>query len=1443
MPPPSFSRFAPTLGNLERLLAESAAQPHREEVSKALREAVNRGGMKRFSMMEGPIKRGMPEIPSGSILDYGELAEPYSHLSARELQLPATPKGIERILPSLRSPNRTRETLDMMRSGADRGGHLWYNLRPLKSAVERERPDLDVASALRFVSPYSQSTPVDNEIMQGLFSRYFLKKHGELPAEEQISQALPPKYSAAGAGALERGRAGIRFEEGAQPKMTEHGELAEKPKLYPYDWARSGDVRNPVMDRHVLGHYGQQAGLKQNPKNALGLGMQYQALDAGMMPTEAQAALWTERLRRGYTDESGDVIKGKEGSQLPLAYIIERLLGESAESIEKSKMQHILDVLGAEDYPRFGPKKFQTGGLAHLAPSRVLDNIRRYSPRKYNALLRDYMRERLPQEFRDEPMELIKGGSGRKSFYLGDDKVVKIAQMPRGFAEMAGEGEPFLAEAGLLPKALWKDPNDEMAVLERIPTNQRAAKPWTNQLQKAIFNDSMWGPHALKGPLAQRFLEERDMQRMGNYQPLIGDFITPYHWGFKSDVMGKPLQQRRGTLLDPGAINPKLLGREVIEEYSPMMKSVNEERMKFLRRQTHDRAERRALEQAGEASEENPNIRLPGFVRGGPVKLAGGGDPARILMMLNRAQKALGTETTIRSGGQRMPLSVAAQDLRGLSDDQLRKIADIYSQGSRSGYRAEDLKAMIADENRNLGRIEELHDICQGPLGKRIGICFPERHFAGGGIVRNWLRGVKGSGFDEAIKTLKNSRGLNIDDAEVAATIKKYEEILAKNPNDPFAGGYREQIAIKKSKQARRDWIDRNLANYMMRQMGTEADPLLAGMGPHEAASHRSQVQKISAADVQRNLAKNVYRDSEEQAAEMAKHPWLASMIKEDNARAWSQKQYELAQSENRATIGKGGQDRLDHLTFSLPVDEARAVAYGEDSPTLKASLEHIRSSAAGAADKYQRRHAPPIELHDIDTSAWSGGMHGKVRDVLDYLGTLRPESLRQISVPQAFTGSRQWHAEMEKRGAADISEALAKKQSIKEYPGGHRWIELGQGDEKITQEIGKALGHCYQHPETCREYLRDGKLAALMKGTEPRATLELIPTGGGDGDVPYEALRKQMMSGPMRIGQVRGTQKIEGRVPAPMPEDLPYVQDFIRGGKWEGVGELENAGLLRSAAGSYPTIEEAIKHGRVPAYWTIPSGGQMRESPPLQTFADYVTWAKASKDKRLANATDDVLRENWLRFSNVDAGLSMPTGMAEGGIVHDDVFARAHAKYPGLPHGLLKAVAQAESNMNPKAVGARGEQGLMQFMPRTAKQYGVDPWDVESSVMGAGQYFTDISKRFKEPPEMLAAYNWGPGNLSTYGMEKAPKSTRAYISKVLSLLGNMAGSPTGRALRAGLGLPNGLGLVSETAEPGTLVAQGDTSRVDTSAQDGEDSMTEDELLAYLYGEDEEETA
>lgn len=85
-----------------------------------------------------------------------------------------------------------------------------------------------------------------------------------------------------------------------------------------------------------------------------------------------------------------------------------------------------------------------------------------------------------------------------------------------------------------------------------------------------------------------------------------------------------------------------------------------------------------------------------------------------------------------------------------------------------------------------------------------------------------------------------------------------------------------------------------------------------------------------------------------------------------------------------------------------------------------------------------------------------------------------------------------------------------------------------------------------------------------------------------------------------------------------------------------------------------------------------------------------------------------------------------------------------------GLPKNLLAALSMQESHGNVNAISSVGARGTMQFMPGTAKQYGVDVRSVASSADGAARYLRDLLKRYDNNiVKALTAYHSGEGNVN----------------------------------------------------------------------------------------------
>lgn len=108
-----------------------------------------------------------------------------------------------------------------------------------------------------------------------------------------------------------------------------------------------------------------------------------------------------------------------------------------------------------------------------------------------------------------------------------------------------------------------------------------------------------------------------------------------------------------------------------------------------------------------------------------------------------------------------------------------------------------------------------------------------------------------------------------------------------------------------------------------------------------------------------------------------------------------------------------------------------------------------------------------------------------------------------------------------------------------------------------------------------------------------------------------------------------------------------------------------------------------------------------------------------------------------------------------------------------GIPPNMLARLLYQECRWRQDIISGRlkspaGAVGIAQFMPATARDLGVDPYDAASSIDGAARYLVSLFRRFGNWTEALAAYNWGQGNVSRKGLASAPDETRKYFTQIL---------------------------------------------------------------------------
>jgi len=108
-------------------------------------------------------------------------------------------------------------------------------------------------------------------------------------------------------------------------------------------------------------------------------------------------------------------------------------------------------------------------------------------------------------------------------------------------------------------------------------------------------------------------------------------------------------------------------------------------------------------------------------------------------------------------------------------------------------------------------------------------------------------------------------------------------------------------------------------------------------------------------------------------------------------------------------------------------------------------------------------------------------------------------------------------------------------------------------------------------------------------------------------------------------------------------------------------------------------------------------------------------------------------------------------------------------AKQYAIPELLVHAVIRVESNYKPQAVSSAGAEGLMQLMPATAKDLGIqDSFNPRQNIQGGTRYLKRLSDRFdSDVVKTLAGYH--AGFRAVEREDRIPfTSTEGYVKKVL---------------------------------------------------------------------------
>ena len=189
----------------------------------------------------------------------------------------------------------------------------------------------------------------------------------------------------------------------------------------------------------------------------------------------------------------------------------------------------------------------------------------------------------------------------------------------------------------------------------------------------------------------------------------------------------------------------------------------------------------------------------------------------------------------------------------------------------------------------------------------------------------------------------------------------------------------------------------------------------------------------------------------------------------------------------------------------------------------------------------------------------------------------------------------------------------------------------------------------------------------------------------------------------------------------------------------------------------------------------------------PISASAQIYAWRDASGNLVLSDQAKDPSAKSYaLSAAPVGTTYRTTRPLSTRATLYNDLI-EEHATRNVVSPDLVRAVIQAESAFNPRAVSPKGAMGLMQLMPATAAEHGVlDPFNPAENIRAGVRYLKHLLDSYEGRVELaLAAYNAGPGAVKKYGGKVPPyRETQNYVARIQNTGTSTSAAPPTRVYR-----------------------------------------------------------